>query len=109
MATPPPTLGRLSVRTPRVRTVESRPSSCSRGYGYKWQTYTRDALAREPLCRRCAGGNVSSLASLIDHIEPVQGPDDPRFWDTDNHQPLCRQCHAVKTGADRRAGLTRKS
>lgn len=89
--------------------VERRPHAAARGYGAKWQRYTKQALAREPLCRRCLSHNLSTLASLVDHICPVSGPADANFWDADNHQPLCRRCHAVKTHADRRGGTTRKS
>jgi 5-methylcytosine-specific restriction endonuclease McrA len=40
---------------------------------------------------------------MVDHIEPVTGPEDRKFWDPTNHQPICRSCHGVKT---RREGKT---
>jgi 5-methylcytosine-specific restriction endonuclease McrA len=52
----------------------------------------------------------TALACLVDHIAPVtRGEADPHFWSPENHQPLCRRCHAKKTHADRRAGLTRNA
>lgn len=36
----------------------------------------------------------------VDHIIPVDGPDDPRFWDPENHQSLCHACHSAKTMAE---------
>lgn len=107
MPAKPPSLGQSATRA-AVRPRDLRPSSSARGYDSRWQAYVRVALAREPLCRRCNSAGVASLASLIDHIQPVDGPDDPLFWCESNHQPLCRRCHAIKTHADRRAGLTRK-
>jgi 5-methylcytosine-specific restriction protein A len=32
----------------------------------------------------------------VDHIDPPDGPGDPRFWDTANHQPACIHCNSVK-------------
>lgn len=96
----------LSFRStaPAIRPRERRPSSTSRGYGSSWQKTAALHLARNPLCVRC-----SDLANLVDHIHPVLGPADTGFFDPANHQSLCRRCHAVKTHADRRAGLTRKA
>ncbi len=35
--------------------------------------------------------------SDLDHIVPVQGPKDPRFWDVTNIQPLIHGHHSRKT------------
>lgn len=81
---------------------ERRGSSTQRGYGYKWQCYSRDRLRRFPLCvdpdKRHPGLVV--LAEHTDHIEAVHGPEDPRFWDSANHQSLCQPCHSAKTVRD---------
>lgn len=99
----PPTLASRP-GTPAIRPRERRPSSAGRGYGSAWQKAAALHLARHPLCVRC-----SDLATLVDHIHPVLGPADTGFFEPANHQSLCRRCHAVKTHADRRAGLTRRS
>lgn len=35
-------------------------------------------------------------ANEVDHIEPY-GNDDRMFWNSDNHQSLCKPCHSLKT------------
>ncbi|WEG14915.1 HNH endonuclease [Pullulanibacillus sp. KACC 23026] len=35
-----------------------------------------------------------------DHIKPVSGPNDPLFWDPNNHQALCVSCHSTKTAKE---------
>jgi 5-methylcytosine-specific restriction enzyme A len=37
------------------------------------------------------------LATDVDHVQAVSGPEDKRFWDHDNHQALCHGCHSYKT------------
>jgi 5-methylcytosine-specific restriction protein A len=103
MPTRPPSIGQRPNAAPQARAKDRRPSSNARGYGARWQKAAALHLAQHPLCVRCNG-----LASLVDHIRPVQGEDDAGFFDADNHQSLCRRCHAVKTGQDKRAGLTRR-
>jgi len=104
----PPTLG-FRPPTPAIRPRDRRPSSTSRGYGARWQRVARQHLAQHPLCVRCLTIGCPTPAQLVDHIIPIHGEADPRFYDPDNHQALCRRCHAVKTHADRRAGLTRQT
>ena len=57
-------------------------------------------LGEFPFCIVCQ----VFAATMIDHIIPVHqgvgelcGPNDPLFWEPWNHQPLCRQHHAIKT------------
>ena len=105
MPTRPPTLGRTA---PAPRAPDPRESASRRGYSPRWSAYARRFLACQPLCSACAKAGRTALACLVDHIHPVtRGEADPHFWDPANHQPLCRRCHAKKTHADRRAGLTR--
>lgn len=75
---------------------EARPSACKRGYGRRWQRYRRAYLAQHPICRRC----LRAAAEHVDHVVPVSGPDDPRFWDSANHQGLCPSCHSEKTARE---------
>lgn len=103
----PPSLAARST-APTIRPRERRPSSSSRGYGSRWQRVAALHLAQHPLCARCLSVNRPTPAELVDHIMPVHGEADAGFYDPANHQSLCRRCHAVKTHADRRAGLTRK-
>lgn len=67
-------------------------SSTARGYGYRWQQYRLRFLAEHPLCVMCKQAGRVEAATVVDHIEPHKG-DDALFWDTDNHQALCKRCH----------------
>jgi 5-methylcytosine-specific restriction endonuclease McrA len=71
---------------------QQRKTATERGYGSTWARYSRNRLARQPECVGCG-----DPARVTDHIVPVTGPDDPRFWDPENHQSLCIPCHSVKT------------
>lgn len=106
MPTSPPILGRAA---PAPRAPDRRANAHRRGYSSRWSGYARGYLAYHPLCAHCTTQGRTTLATLVDHVHPVtKGEADPKFWDADNHQSLCRRCHSVKTHADRRAGLTRK-
>jgi 5-methylcytosine-specific restriction enzyme A len=97
----------------------------ARGYDERWTRYTqwfRDELARHgipPVCGArlpgtpptqdsdCQREQRITQARVVDHITPVQGKDDPRFYDPTNHQLLCdgvtgRGCHDRKRQRERR-------
>jgi 5-methylcytosine-specific restriction protein A len=76
-----------------------RASAGERGYGREWRRYRRDYLLAHRSCVLCARERRASPATVIDHITPVRGPTDPRFWDPQNHQALCSSCHSRKTAA----------
>lgn len=62
-------------------------------YGREWRFARRRHLAREPLCRRhlkTTGEKV--LATVVDHVVPHHG-DVVLFWDENNWQSLCEDCH----------------
>jgi len=88
----------------RPRKKDNRPSSTARGYGARWQRYSRRFLSKHPLCVGCS----KERSKAVDHIKPVSGPRDPNFWNPKNHQALGRNCHAKKTGQERRLGKTIK-
>lgn len=46
-------------------------------------------------------------ASVVDHIVPITGADDPRFYDERNHQALCGSCHDAKRQREAMAGKVR--
>lgn len=73
----------------------ARGTATQRGYGAKWEHRRKAFLARpENQYCRCGCGGASTD---VDHIQAVTGPDDPRFWDETNWQPLAHDCHARKT------------
>ena len=73
-----------------------RPSSYARGYTAEWQKARREYLKEYPLCRHCEQRGRLEAAVLIDHIIPHKGDMD-LFWDHNNWQPLCQECHNRKT------------
>ena len=73
-----------------------RGSANNRGYTYKWQQYRLHFLQFNPLCAECERNNKVTAATVVDHIKPHKG-DEVLFWDSKNHQSLCKQCHDVKT------------
>lgn len=81
--------------TRQQQRLEDRPSAAARGYGYRWRKYRTTYLANHPLCVVCG-----RVATEIDHKRAVTGPDDPLFWDADNHQPMCKPHHSEKTNRD---------
>lgn len=68
-----------------------RASASKRGYDARWRRYRKNFLAKHPLCVECGG-----LATEVDHIIDHRGSY-KLFWDTDNHQALCKSCHSKKT------------
>jgi 5-methylcytosine-specific restriction protein A len=53
-----------------------------------------------PVCAGYPAGSCHAPAEHVDHVEAVDGPDDPRFWDPTCHQPLCASCHSRKTATE---------
>lgn len=93
-----------------------RGSSRDRGYGTRWDKYSRwfrqqvhcpECGRNHVLCERCQKIGRYEPSEMVDHIAPVQSADDPRMWEHSNHQGLSRACHAIKTAEDIAAGLTR--
>jgi 5-methylcytosine-specific restriction protein A len=68
-----------------------------RGYGYKWQQYSKGYLAQHPYCvdpfNRHGGQPVRS--AVTDHIKAHKG-NQQLFWDRKNHQALCMSCNSYK-------------
>ena len=67
-------------------------SSNERGYGMAWQRARTKFLMSHPLCAMCQADGLTTLAQVVDHIQPHRG-DRKLFWDTTNWQSLCKQHH----------------
>jgi len=54
-------------------------------------------LRDEPLCRHCKSAGLVRIATVVDHITPLDkgGTDDD-----DNVQSLCEPCHRIKTATE---------
>lgn len=63
-------------------------------------------FAREPLCRACAKAGRTRLATIRDHIVPLNegGQETPG-----NTQPLCNPCSDAKTAEESKRGIARAS
>lgn len=84
-----------------------RGTSTERGYGVRWGRYRKWFLEQWPLCgdrpsgdptgdSECLHQRLPVPATVVDHIIPVTGPDDPTFFKPEAHQALCSHCHDVK-------------
>ena len=56
-------------------------------YGKKWRNYRLMFLKENPQCVLCGAD-----AKVVDHIVRHNG-DESLFWNTANHQPMCKRCH----------------
>ncbi len=63
-----------------------------------WRKLRLSVLNSEPLCRICKAAGKVTAAYLVDHIVPVKQCGE--FWDRENLQPLCNDCHEIKSNAE---------
>ena len=88
----------------------TRPNSSARGYGSaRWLKFRACQLALEPLCRLCDRAGHTTIATAVDHIVPVTGPDDPRFLRFDAVQSVCLACHSRKTAIEDSSFVRRRA
>lgn len=96
-----------------VRTAdERRESSSARGYGTAWTKYSLELRRERVLCELClaACGVETGIAGqtttasgrkrsqgVVDHIVPIDGPDDPLFWEPLAVWCLCNSCNDFKS------------
>ena len=67
---------------------------------YHWQKVRELQLNKEPLCRECAKKGKTTLATVVDHIRPIEQGGAMLDWD--NLQSLCESCHNRKSGKEKR-------
>jgi hypothetical protein len=100
--------------------LDRNASASARGYGWRWQQYTKRRRISHPYCEalHCypcglvwkkghAPANCPKCKKepricgkpmrCTDHIKPVTGPDDPLFFDERNHESCCWPCHSALT------------
>lgn len=75
-----------------------RGGAAARGYDARWQKARAAYLKRHPLCAECLKCGTLTPATVVDLIIPHRG-NDALFWDTNNWQSLCKDCHDRKTGS----------
>lgn len=88
-------------RQDQRRQDKERGTAAQRGYGYRWQKYTKVFLGEHPLCEceECKKLGRLLPATVVDHIIPHKG-DYNLFWDPDNHQAMAKRCHDRKTATE---------
>lgn len=79
-------------RDQRIQEADARrPNASQRGYNTAWKKARLGYLSRHPICVVCG-----KPATEVDHIIPHKG-DLKLFWDVENWQSLCHECHSRKT------------
>lgn len=98
-----------------ARDLGARPSAAERGYDARWRRFRAAFLRRYPLCgmrpvgtvrtdhSACQASGLVRAATVVDHITPVTGPDDPTFYQEGAHQALCETCHNRKRQQEKRS------
>ena len=59
----------------------------------RWRRLRKMQLKKEPLCAFCLKAGKTTVADVVDHIEPHEG-EERLMWDTNNLQSLCATCHS---------------
>lgn len=75
-------------------------------YNAQWRRARLAFLSAHPLCRMHMELGQVREAQVVDHIQPHRG-DLGLFWDSDNWQALCKQCHDAHKQAQEHTGLLR--
>lgn len=89
-----------------TRSPDRRGSAASRGYDATWRRLRAAHLAQHPLCRFCEQAGRVTLATVVDHIDPFKGRDDPRRLDPKNLASLCATHHnSTKQRVDKGGAL----
>ena len=73
--------------------------STKRLYGGRWRKARAAYLASNPLCKSCENQGHITPAIVVDHITP-HGGDVALFWDQNNWQPMCIECHNRKSARE---------
>ncbi|ABR81497.1 HNH endonuclease [Pseudomonas aeruginosa] len=84
----PPKRKASSTYLPKARSISLSSAA--------WRRMRNQVLAEEPLCRMCAARGLVVPATDVDHIQDSRADysdDNSRA----NLQPLCHECHSLKT------------
>jgi 5-methylcytosine-specific restriction endonuclease McrA len=66
----------------------------------KWRKLREFILNESPLCTRCYKKGIITPAVICDHVIPINGENDPLFYELSNISTLCDECHRIKTRQD---------
>ena len=78
--------------------TDNRASASERGYDAKWSRFAKHYLSmpEHQFCALHISPNCRSVSECVDHVVPLEGPDDPKKYDTSNLQPACLACNTLK-------------
>lgn len=96
---------------------QQRGTASSRGYDARWAKWRRWVIGEYKLvfcgdrptgapmtdhsrCQQAKPQRIYRTGEQLDHIEAIEGPDDPRRLDVTNVQWLCVTCHRTKTASE---------
>lgn len=67
----------------------------------RWRRMRAIGLHKQPWCVDCLRKEPQkhTPATVRDHVVPVRLGGS--FWDENNHQSLCAQCHAIKSAKEK--------
>ena len=87
------------MRQQRAFADRQRGTRTERGYSNVWLKAAKAFLIAHPLCAECERQGKVTPATEVDHIVPHKG-DKKLFWDQNNWQSLCHECHSRKTARE---------
>lgn len=96
------TNGRYCERHEKEMTREYNRNNRAYKYLYntaRWKKLRIKFLKENPLCAECGKIGIVRPAEVVDHIIPHKGNKE-LFWDEDNLQALCKECHDRKTAKE---------
>jgi 5-methylcytosine-specific restriction protein A len=67
----------------------------------RWRKARLRFLREHPLCKQCEQQGIVRAATVVDHVDGHAFRDWlARFWDDTRWQPLCSDCHAIKSAGE---------
>ena len=78
----------------------ARVRSCPRVLRARWRKVRALKLEADPFCSVCLKAGRMTPATDVDHLERVDGPDDPRFLDWSLLDSKCHSCHSRRTAVE---------
>jgi 5-methylcytosine-specific restriction protein A len=69
---------------------------------WSWRKLRKNFIQRFPLCKHCEEKDEVTVATVVDHIVPINSGGEP--LKESNLQSLCESCHNKKSATEARKG-----